>query len=205
MENTAETVKARAFSADTIKYIAIAAMVLNHLANVFREDGTMLCECLKAVGYFTAPAMIYFLVEGYYHTRSRKKYFQRLLIFGAVSEVPFCLAFTENRVIAFAGLDMILTLALCYLMIRVYQNVRNRSLQMLLYLGTVGAGPDTGFCLYAKLGKKAEGNLASGSDVLRGGKLLRLCRQYECFGGSCFIGAWNGSLRDGRRVYTSSV
>ena len=78
--------------------------------------------------------MIYFLVEGYYHTRSRKKYFQRLLIFGAVSEVPFCLAFTENGVIAFAGLDMILTLALCYLMIRVYQNVRNRSLQMLLYL-----------------------------------------------------------------------
>ncbi|MDO4615383.1 MAG: TraX family protein, partial [Lachnospiraceae bacterium] len=63
----------RGLSRDAIKYIAMLTMLLNHIANVFLMRGALLTECLKAIGYFTAPVMIYFLVEGFYYTRSRKK------------------------------------------------------------------------------------------------------------------------------------
>ena len=49
---------------DTIKYIAIFTMFLNHFANIFLEPGTVLCEIFLDIGYFTAITMCYFLVEG---------------------------------------------------------------------------------------------------------------------------------------------
>lgn len=56
---------------DTIKYIAILTMVLNHAAEIFLQSGTILWELLTATGYFTAISMIYFLVEGYRYTHSK--------------------------------------------------------------------------------------------------------------------------------------
>ena len=65
---------------DQIKYIAVFTMLLNHVANIFLQPGTFACEALKDIGYFTAPVMCWFLVEGYRYTRSVKKYAGRLLI-----------------------------------------------------------------------------------------------------------------------------
>ena len=42
---------------DTIKYIAIFTMLLNHIANVFLTPGTLLFEVFVDVGYFTAITM----------------------------------------------------------------------------------------------------------------------------------------------------
>ena len=55
---------------DAIKYIAMFTMLLNHIADIFLQTGTWLCEIFIAVGYFTAISMIYFLVEGYDYTHS---------------------------------------------------------------------------------------------------------------------------------------
>ncbi len=63
---------------DQIKYIAVFTMLLNHVANIFLQPGTFACEALKDIGYFTAPVMCWFLVEGYRYTRSVKKYAGRL-------------------------------------------------------------------------------------------------------------------------------
>ena len=51
---------------DQIKYIAVFTMLLNHVANIFLQPGTFACEALKDIGYFTAPVMCWFLVEGYF-------------------------------------------------------------------------------------------------------------------------------------------
>ena len=56
---------------DVIKYIATFTMVLNHIGVLFFSPGTLLRELMVDIGYFTAPVMCYFLVEGYYHTHSR--------------------------------------------------------------------------------------------------------------------------------------
>ena len=72
---------------DAIKYIAMFTMFLNHVANIFLEPGTMLFTVLVDIGYFTAPVMCYFLVEGYHYTRSKKKYARRLAVFALISEL----------------------------------------------------------------------------------------------------------------------
>ena len=88
---------------DTIKYIAMFTMLLNHIANVFLTPGTLLFEVFVDVGYFTAITMCYFLVEGYGYTHSKEKYGKRLFLFAVLSQVPFNLALTEEGVIQFTG------------------------------------------------------------------------------------------------------
>ena len=108
---------------DTIKYIAMFTMLLNHIANIFLEPGTLLFEVLVDIGYFTAITMCYFLVEGYGYTRSKEKYGKRLLLFAALSQLPFNLAFTENGVLEFTGMNMIFTLFLCFLILYVREKM----------------------------------------------------------------------------------
>lgn len=116
----------RCLNRDVIKYIAMVTMLLNHIANIFLETGTLLCELFLAVGYFIAPVMVYFLVEGYAYTHSKKHYFLRLLLFAALSEIPFCLAFTEDGVISFCGFNMLCTLCLCFGIIWVTEHVESK-------------------------------------------------------------------------------
>ena len=137
MENIRQTAEYKFLDRDAIKYIAMAAMLLNHIATIFLKTGTMMCEIFTALGYFTAISMIYFLVEGYRHTRSRKKYFFRLLIFAAVSEIPYCIAFAEKGVIEFYGLNMFFTLCICFGLIRVMDKVSNKALRIGAVIGAV--------------------------------------------------------------------
>ena len=62
----------KGLSRDTIKYIAMSTMLLNHIATVFMEPGTIPAELFLNLGYFTAPVMCYFLVEGYGYTSHKE-------------------------------------------------------------------------------------------------------------------------------------
>lgn len=119
---------------DTIKYIAMFTMLLNHIATIFLTPGTWLCEIFIATGYFTAITMIYFLVEGYHYTHSKKTYILRLLLFAFLSEIPYCLAFTTNGVIAFEGLDMLFTLCDCFGILYVLDTVTNKPVKVILVI-----------------------------------------------------------------------
>lgn len=111
--------KIRCLNRDVIKYIAMFTMLLNHIAAVFLEPQTPVCKILTDIGYFTAITMCYFLVEGYDHTRSKKKYAMRLFWFAVISEIPFCLAFTEDGILSFCGFNMIFTLLVCFMIVHV--------------------------------------------------------------------------------------
>ena len=63
----------RKLTRDEVKYLAAFTMVLNHLANAgLVPEGTFLHDAFINIGYFTAITMCWFLVEGFYHTRSVK-------------------------------------------------------------------------------------------------------------------------------------
>ncbi len=81
---------------ESIKYIAVFTMLMNHIAIIFPVPWRMLTNTMVYLGYFTGFVMIYFLVDGYYYTRSRRNYFRRMLFFTFLSQIPFDLAFTAG-------------------------------------------------------------------------------------------------------------
>lgn len=117
---------------DVIKYIAMFTMLLNHIATIFLKPGTLTYELFISIGYFTGTAMIYFLVEGYYYTHSKKAYILRLFIFAVISEIPYCLAFTQDGVLAYYNLNMLFTLCLCFGLIWIVENVNNTGIKNVL-------------------------------------------------------------------------
>lgn len=121
--------KYKVLNRDVIKYIAMLTMLLNHISTIFMESGSFLSEFFLDIGYFTAITMCYFLVEGYQYTHSKKAYAIRLLLFALISEVPYCLAFTQDGIIGFEGLNMMFTLLICFGILVVFERTSNKGLR----------------------------------------------------------------------------
>ncbi len=125
--------KGKGLTRDAIKYIAVAAMLANHIAAVFLSSG-ILRMILLGIGNFTAITMCYFLVEGYSYTRSKKRYMGRLLLFAVLSQMPFCMAFAKQEIISFVGFNMLFTLLLCFLICLILEKAPNIALKILLII-----------------------------------------------------------------------
>lgn len=137
----------RVLNRDVIKYIAMTAMLLNHIANIFLVPGTLGYEVLVDIGYFTAITMCYFLVEGFRYTHSRKQYALRLFGFGVVSQVPFSMAFAQNGILEFQDFNMMFTLFLCFCILLCIETIRSRFLRgVLIVLLIFGSLFVTGRC-----------------------------------------------------------
>ena len=89
------------------KFPEISSFVLHILAMLF-----MLCDHLWAtvisgndwltcIGRLAFPIFAFMVVEGYFHTKSLKKYTLRLLIFALISEIPFNLMYSSGFVFPF--------------------------------------------------------------------------------------------------------
>ncbi len=84
-----QTRKGAFISANTIKYFAVFAMLIDHIAWCFVDTNSILGIIMHLIGRMTAPIMTYFIVEGYHYTRNVNRYLLRLAIFAAVSWIPF--------------------------------------------------------------------------------------------------------------------
>lgn len=113
---------------DAIKYLAVVAMTLDHIAYIFLEPQTLLYRLFLCIGTFTGPVMIYFLIEGYFYTHDVRGYAMRLLLFALLSQLPFSLAIG-----GFFG-NMLFTLLICLGVLYVHDHVADGGLRKLLYV-----------------------------------------------------------------------
>ena len=93
-----DTIKAVAVSRynqerDFLKVVAIVAMTLDHLSTVFLADDSLLYVLLQNIGNWTIIIMCYFLAQGLFHTRSIRRYLERLITWALISQIPFTLIF----------------------------------------------------------------------------------------------------------------
>lgn len=72
-----------------LKYLVIAAMLIDHIAWAFVPTASLLGQVMHFIGRLTGPTMAYFVAEGYHYTRNVKKYALRLGIFALLSWIPF--------------------------------------------------------------------------------------------------------------------
>ena len=117
----------------SIKYIAIAAMLIDHTAHFFLphgEDAPFLMSALyfimRFIGRITGPVMIFFLVEGFIHTSSKQKYGIRLLLFGLISQIPYALSHYDKLLVL--DFNVIITLAMIFLMLTASERISDHTL-----------------------------------------------------------------------------
>lgn len=120
------------FNGAQLKYIAFLSMLLDHVNNALITpylDGKGLLlhvsNVLSILGRVAFPLFMFFLVEGFFKTHSRKKYLINLLIFGVLSEVPFDL-FTSRELFNNNWNNMMFTLALSLVTIWIVDEMKGR-------------------------------------------------------------------------------
>lgn len=114
---------------NALKYIAAAAMILDHTAMYFMNAGenVLLYALLRSIGRLTAPIMCFFLASGFQYTSSRKKYGLRLLAFSIISQPAYMLAHYPHA--DPLDLNMIFTLFLSFVMLVLYDRIGNDTLK----------------------------------------------------------------------------
>ena len=77
-----------------LKFIAAISMLIDHIAVLFQASlSESIYFILRAAGRLSFPLFCFLLVEGFFHTKNKKRYQQRLFIFAVLSELPYDLAF----------------------------------------------------------------------------------------------------------------
>ena len=107
--------KRQPLNGSALKIIAMFTMLLDHIGAAFlyslpgctsESQITLWPGCpvtlyefyriLRNVGRIAFPIYCFLLVEGFFHTKSKKKYAFRLFLFALISEIPFDLAFQNS-------------------------------------------------------------------------------------------------------------
>lgn len=79
------------FSGSALKIIAVLSMMTDHCAYYLMDGNTWAYEVMRCFGRVAFPVFAFLVAEGFAHTRSRMRYFLSLLLFAAISEVPWYL------------------------------------------------------------------------------------------------------------------
>jgi len=138
----------RGLNRDAIKYLAIAAMLLDHIAWYLLPFSSPTAQVFHVFGRITAPVMCYFAAQGYVYTRSLGRYLGRLAVFAALAQVPW---FFLHRTSGKPSFNFLLTLVFCLLAIHAWEKIDSVPLRVLAVAACVAA---TWYCdwhIYAPL------------------------------------------------------
>lgn len=121
---------------NTLKYIAVVAMTIDHIAWAFVPDGSILAIIMHFIGKITAPIMFFSAVEGYHHTKNINKYIARLALFAVISWFPF-VYFTYGGILTdmnYTKANVIYTILLGVIVIHIRREIKNPIIKVVLIL-----------------------------------------------------------------------
>ena len=126
----------RGLSGSALKCIAIITMFIDHIGAavlarllIAGVDGEFLYPAYvttRTIGRIAFPIFCFLLVEGFEHTKNRKKYALRLLAFALISEVPFDLAFSSS-VVEVSYQNVFFTLFIGLMTMMAFQTVEGKA------------------------------------------------------------------------------
>lgn len=135
MANALALSKYRVLSGSMLKVLAILCMAIDHGALILYPvidalripfsilgKSVTLYWVLRRIGRLAFPIFCFLIAEGFQHTRSKKKYGLRLLIFAFLSEIPFDLM-RSGRIFDLSGQNIFFTLFLGLLFIYAYETI----------------------------------------------------------------------------------
>jgi hypothetical protein len=147
-------------SGSMLKMLAIICMVIDHSAAIlypvidamrfpFSIGGKVitLYWIMRKIGRLAFPIFCFLIAEGYQHTRNKIRYGLRLLLFAAISELPFNLLHS-NHLFDLTGQNVFFTLFLGLLLIHIHES-DGRQLIKFLAMAAVGV---VAVCLKADYG-----------------------------------------------------
>ena len=111
-------------SLNTVKLLAIVAMLIDHIAVAFVPDGTVLAALMHFIGRFTGPVMFFAAVEGWHHTHDLRRYLLRLGLFAVLSWYPFLYFKYGTEISSWLRPNVIYTILLGVLAITVRRSER---------------------------------------------------------------------------------
>ncbi len=128
-------------SANALKLIAMASMVIDHASVIFLgTDNTV----WRNIGRIAFPIFAFLIAQGAVHTKNKLKYALRLLAFAFISEVPYDRVF--NGVwLEFKEQNVFFTLFTGLIAVYVLDFLRDRGLGALGIITTLACGLASGF------------------------------------------------------------
>ena len=134
-----------------LKIIASIAMLIDHAGVAFRPLMSYnMYRIMRHIGRMAFPLYAFLIVEGFHHTKNKKKYLAGMVIFAAISEFPFDILFNTGDFSWGAGQNVYFTLSLglmtvwvcdiLYKKVKETQNYWINALIALVYLAGMGLG-----------------------------------------------------------------
>ena len=136
MEN--KEIRWQCISGSVLKLIAMAAMLVDHVAYFLLQEnlhfvtplftvgtkGITLYYIFRTIGRIAFPMYCFLLTEGFVHTKNRKRYGTNLLLFALISELPW--NFLHSGSLFYGGQNVFFTLFLGFCGLYVIEYLCNR-------------------------------------------------------------------------------
>lgn len=101
-----------------LKLLAMISMIFDHVGDNFFPDVIW----MRILGRLAMPLFAFAMAEGYIHTRNKRKYLLRMLVFAAISEIPFDLVLF-GKVLEFTHQNIMFTFAFATLGLMCYDRI----------------------------------------------------------------------------------
>ena len=143
MQESVIPARFKVLSGSALKTIALVCMIIDHIAAYLSSNFSAVLftvgsrtitvyRIMRWIGRIAFPIYCFLIVEGVLHTKDRKKYAIRLLIFAIISEIPWNLV--HSMKLTYSGQNVFFTLFLGCLALILYEKFEGDRVKQIICL-----------------------------------------------------------------------